>query len=72
MDDLKVWALEAMTAQPGEYDPSAMNRSFWQDTVLGAAILAFYHQFQNSEKAERTRMVARMLAPREAMARENG
>ena len=71
VEDLKVWALEAMTAQPREYDPSAMNRSFWQDTVLGAAILAFYHQFQNSEKAG-DRLVARMLAPREAVARENG
>ena len=39
-----------------------MNRSLWQDTVLGAAILAFYHQFQNSEKAG-DRMGAYARAP---------
>ena len=66
IEDIKAYYLEAMTAQPGDYDHRALQDLFWRETVLAAAILAFYHQFQASSNPQ-LRLVARMLAPREAV-----
>ncbi len=71
VEDIKVYYIEAMTAQPGDYDNRALQDQFWQDTSFGAAVLAFYHQFQNSDD-DRMKLIARMLAPREAVGAATG
>ncbi len=63
IEDLKAYYLEAMTAQPGEYDAEAIQHQLWQETILGEAILNLYHHFQNSDD-NRMKIVARLLAPR--------
>ena len=70
-EDLKAYYSEAMTAQPGAYDAAAIQAQFWQDTCLGAAILTFYHQYQNASD-DRQKLIARMLAPREAVGAATG
>lgn len=65
IEDIKAYYLEAMTAQPGDHDSREFQDKFWQETVFGAAVLAFYHRFQNSED-DRMRLIARILAPRDA------
>jgi len=71
IEDLKVLYLEALTAQPGEYSHEAVQRTFWEDTLLGAALKRFYHQFQALEDP-RLRIVARMILPREAVGEATG
>ena len=71
VEDIKAYYAEAMTAQPGDYDANAIQEQFWQDTCLGAAILMFYHQYQNSDD-DRQKLIARMLAPREAVGAATG
>ncbi|MEQ9450206.1 MAG: hypothetical protein RJQ07_01360 [Pseudomonadales bacterium] len=71
VEDIKAFYLEAMTAQPGEYDSQALQQQFWRDTSFGAAVLAFYHQFQNSGDNQ-LQLVARILAPREAVGAATG
>ena len=67
-DDLKAFYIESMTAQPGSYDQTEVSDQFWQHTELGAALILIYEHFQESELAHQ-RILARMLAPREAVSR---
>jgi D-proline reductase (dithiol) PrdB len=71
VEDLKVYYIEAMTAQPGDYAPNQIQQIFWQQTELGEAILMFYQQFQQSDNVG-LKLVARMLAPREAVGQVTG
>jgi D-proline reductase (dithiol) PrdB len=71
VEDIKAYYTEAMTAQPGDYDSGALQAQFWQETTFGAAILAFYHQFQNSDD-DQLKLIARILAPREAIGGATG
>ena len=71
VEDLKACYSEAMTAQPGDYDHEAQQVQFWQETVLGEAILALYEQYQRSED-DRLKLIARILAPREAVGAASG
>lgn len=71
VEDLKVYYLEAMTAQPGAYDAQALQSLFWRETTCGAAVLELYDQFQNSDDRQ-MKMVARILAPREAVGAATG
>ena len=71
VEDIKAYYIEAMTAQPGDYDSRALQAQFWQETSFGAAILAFFHQFQNSDD-DQMKLIARMLAPREAVGAATG
>lgn len=71
VEDLKSYYTEAMTAQPGDYDSRAIQAQFWRETGLGAAILAFYETYQNSDD-DRLKLVARILAPREAVGAATG
>lgn len=71
VEDLKVFTIEAMTAQPGDYDTTALWTQFWQETALGAAILALYDQYQHADD-DRLKLVARVLAPREAVGAATG
>ncbi|NDG94095.1 MAG: hypothetical protein EBY55_13280, partial [Gammaproteobacteria bacterium] len=45
-DDLKALYIEAMTAQPGQYDDAEITRQFWQETEFGAALIVIYEHFQ--------------------------
>lgn len=71
IEDIKAYYLEAMTAQPGNYDREAVQAHFWRDTQFGAAVLALYHQFQRSDD-DRLKTIARILAPREAIGAATG
>ena len=71
VEDLKIFYLEAMTAQPGEYDAAALQQMFWQETTLGAAVLQLHEVYQSSPDP-RQQMIARMLAPREAVGGHTG
>jgi len=71
VEDLKAYYIEAMTAQPGDYEAKTQQETFWHDTQLGEAILHFYQHFQNSEDNAQ-KMIARLLAPREAVGETTG
>ena len=65
-DDLKAFYIEAMTAQPGQYDDAEITRQFWQETELGAALTVIHEHFQNAE-ASHFKQFVRILAPRGAV-----
>lgn len=71
IEDLKSLYLEAMTARPGQHDAPAVERQFWQETRLGEALLHLYHAFQQ-DPDPRQQLVARMIAPREAVGGSTG
>ena len=71
VEDIKAYYIEAMTAQPGDYDSQSIQAQFWQETVFGAAVLTIYHHFQSSDD-DRVKLIARMLAPREAVGAATG
>ena len=69
IEDAKVFYLEALTAQPGEYDQRQVQKTLWRETVLGAALIRFCEKF---EATDNLRMFARIIAPREAVGRFTG
>lgn len=71
IEDLKVFYLEALTAQPGAYNHAAVQHTFWHDTLLGTALQAVYRQFRQLEDP-RLRAFARIIAPREAVGESTG
>lgn len=71
IEDIKAYYIEAMTAQPGDYDSGAIQAQFWRESSFGAAVLVFYHQFQNSDD-DQLKLIARILAPREAVGSATG
>ena len=71
IEDLKAYYTEAMTAQPGDYDSNTLLNQFWQETAFGKAILAFFHQFQNSDD-QQLQLIARILVPRQAVGTATG
>ena len=71
VEDIKAYYIEAMTAQPGDYDSQALQNQFWRETAFGAAVLALYHEFQSSDD-DRMKLIARILAPREAVGGATG
>lgn len=66
VEDIRAFYVEAMTAQPGDYDPQTIQNQFWRETQFGAAVLELYHQFRRSDD-NRQKEIARILAPREAV-----
>ena len=71
IEDLKVYYLEALTSQPGAHDTKAVQRRFWQETEMGAALLRFFHQYQDSGDRG-LQYIARIIAPREAIGGDTG
>jgi len=71
VEDLKAYYSEAMTAQPGDHDHEAQQTQFWQESVLGEAIIAFYDQYQQADD-DGLKLIARILAPREAVGAATG
>lgn len=66
IEDLKAFYHEAMTAQPGNYDANSLQTRFWQETTLGAAILALYHHYLGT-RDDRMKLIATILVPRNAV-----
>ncbi|HIG43124.1 MAG: hypothetical protein ABGY96_16060 [bacterium] len=64
IEDVKAFYLEALTAQPGDYDQQQIQNLMWQQTVLGAALIQFYKMFQ---EVEQLRPFSRIVAPREVI-----
>lgn len=64
IEDIKVFYLEAMMAQPGAYHHSQIDQAFWSETQMGAAILALHDRFA---KHEQRSGFARIIAPRTAV-----
>ena len=64
IEDIKVFYLEAMMAQPGVYLHSQLDQAFWSETQMGAAILALHDRFA---KHEQHSGFARIIAPRTAV-----
>ena len=71
VEDIKAFYLEAMTAQPGDYDVSALQAQFWRDSSFAAAVMILYQNYQNSDD-DRLKLIARILAPREAVGAATG
>ena len=66
VEDIKAYYIEAMTAQPGDYDAQLLQTQLWQQTSFGAAVLALYEKFARSDN-DQMKMIARILAPRDAV-----
>lgn len=64
IEDAKAYYLEALTAQPGEYDQNALYQILWHDTQLGAGLRWFYDQFAADDKLSGFAVI---VLPREAL-----
>jgi D-proline reductase (dithiol) PrdB len=71
IQDLKAYYLEALTAQPGDYDHEQVQKTLWRETALGAALIEFYDRFR-SQDDKRLRLIARIIVPREAVDEATG
>ena len=69
IEDAKVFYIEALTAQPGEYSAQAIEQILWHETQLGAGLRIFYERFAASPKLA---IMARMVASREAIGGSTG
>ena len=64
IEDAKAYYVEALTAQPGEYNAPEIYRMLWHETQLGAGLKWFYHQFANHPQLS---SFARIVLPRDAV-----
>lgn len=71
IEDIKAYYPEALTAQSGDHDERDLQARFWQETRFGAAVLAIHRQFRESDD-DRLKLIARLLAPREAVGAATG
>ncbi len=61
IEDARVFYIEALTAQPGDYNHAQIEQIYWRETRMGAAILRFSEMFLADPKLS---AVARIIAPR--------
>lgn len=64
IEDAKAYYLEALTAQPGDYDQDALYQTLWHDTQFGAGLRWFYDQFAADDKLSGFAVI---VLPREAL-----
>ena len=64
IEDLKVFYIESLTAQPGSYHPSIIEDIFWLETALGAALLKMTERFEQDPAIA---SVTRIIVPRSAL-----
>jgi hypothetical protein len=69
IEDAKVYYVEALTAQPGNYNQTKVYETMWFETQLGAALAKFYEGFRAHPKLS---LFARMVLPREAVGGSTG
>lgn len=63
IEELKFFYMEAMTAQPGNLSHEALDSIFWQDSVLGAALIQCHQILVKQGQKE----IARIIASRQAI-----
>ncbi len=61
IEDAKVFYIEALTAQPGEYDHAQIEQIYWRETRMGAAVLRFSEKFLTDPDLSG---FARIISPR--------
>lgn len=61
IEDAKVFYIEALTAQPGDYNHTQIEQTYWRETWMGAAILRFSEMFLADPKLA---AFARIISPR--------
>jgi len=64
IEDAKAYYVEALTAQPGDYDQIRVYETLWYETQLGAGLAEFYEGFRAHPKLS---LFARIVLPREAV-----
>ena len=69
LEDAKTYYLEAMTARPGDYSATELQRMLWQETELGRGMQALYRRFRDHPTLT---VFARLIAPREAVGESTG
>jgi D-proline reductase (dithiol) PrdB len=69
IEDAKAYYVEALTAQPGKYDPRQTYAALWQKTQLGAGLRWFYDRFRVHPGLKG---FARIVLPRDAVASTSG
>ena len=69
IEDAKVYYVEALTAQPGNYDQKKVYATVWHETQLGAGLAKFYEGFHTHPKLA---LFARLVLPREAVGGSTG
>ena len=69
IEDLKVFYLEALTAQPGDYNPQQIREILWRESSFGAALQRFYEMFEQDRELS---LFARIVAPREIIGGPTG
>ncbi len=69
MEDAKAYYGESLSAQPGDYPPGHIDKIFWEETVLGAAILRYHDFFMSNPDTE---IFGRIIAPRSAVGESTG
>ncbi|MCZ6643175.1 MAG: hypothetical protein O7F71_16490 [Gammaproteobacteria bacterium] len=69
IEDAKVYYVEALTAQPGNYNQTKVYATIWHETQLGAGLAEFYKRFRAHPKLS---LFARLVLPREAVGGPTG
>ena len=69
IEDAKIYYLEALIAQPGNRNGSAVHETLWHETQFGAGLARFHHRFRAHPAL---RAVARMVLPRRAVGGTTG
>ena len=64
IEDAKAYYVEALTAQPGAYDPRQTYTTLWHETQLGAALRWYYDRFIAHPQLSG---FARIVLPRDAI-----
>lgn len=64
IEDAKAYYVEALTAQPGAYNPQQTYATLWHETQLGAALRWFYDRFAMHPELS---AFARIVLPRDAI-----
>jgi len=65
IEDAKSYYIEALTAQPGDYNHNKTYEMLWHETQLGAGLTKFYEGFRSHPKLH---PFARIVLPRDALA----
>ncbi len=69
IEDAKVFYVEALTAQPGNYNQTKVYETLWFETQLGAGLAKFYEGFRAHPKLSH---FARIVLPRAAVGGSTG
>ena len=69
IEDAKAFYVEAMTAQPGDYEQTQIYEVLWRETQLGAGLSQFYEGFRTHPTM---RPFARLILPRSAVGGTTG